>query len=83
MTVQPATPHMWWVWPNPIKVGTPLDSKSLNATSDVQGTFAYSPDAGSVFSQPGTYTLNATFTPTDTTDYVSGAQISTTITVTG
>ncbi|MGC2637065.1 MAG: hypothetical protein WA294_07785 [Acidobacteriaceae bacterium] len=43
------------------------------------GTFTYNPPAGAVL-KAGTYTLWATFTPADSTDY-KGRSISTTLVV--
>ena len=40
----------------------------MNATSNVPGTFSYSPAVGTVLNA-GTYTLQVMFTPTDSTDY--------------
>jgi len=62
------TPTITWPEPAPITNPTPLSSTQLDATANVQGTFAYSPAAGTVLSA-GTQTLSTTFTPTDTTDY--------------
>ena len=73
-------PNLYWAAPDPITYGTALDSTQLDATADVPGTFSYSPDVGSVLGA-GSQTLTATFTPTDTTDYVSGGQVQTTLTV--
>jgi hypothetical protein len=71
----PATPTI--VWPNPadISYGTPLGSTQLDAAamfqnSPVDGTFTYSPPAGTVLGVGQNQTLNVTFTPTDTTDFV-------------
>gem|GEM_PF-404341 len=80
LTVNQATPNLSWSTPDPITYGTALDSTQLDATADVPGTFSYSPDVGSVLGA-GSQTLTATFTPTDTTDYVSGGQVQTTLTV--
>jgi hypothetical protein len=55
-----------------------LSPTQLNATANVAGTFAYSPAGGAVL-QPGSNTLNVTFTPSSG----SAVQASTTITVTG
>ena len=82
LSVTQATPNFTWQVPGPISVGTPLDSTQLDATADVAGTFAYSPAAGTSFSDPGQYSLSATFTPSDQLDYVSGGEVSTTLTVT-
>ena len=42
------TPTITWTPATPVVYGTPLDGSHLNATSDVDGTFAYSPAAGTV-----------------------------------
>jgi hypothetical protein len=62
-------PLITWPTPTPITYGTALGATQLNATANVGGTFTYSPAAGTVLG-PGAQTLRATFTPTDTTDYV-------------
>lgn len=61
-------PVITWANPADIAYGTALDSTQLNATADVEGSFAYSPAAGAVLGA-GPQTLNATFTPTDTATY--------------
>jgi hypothetical protein len=53
-----------------ITFGAALSGTQFDATASVPGTFAYAPPAGTVL-QPGTQTLTATFTPTDTTDYTT------------
>jgi hypothetical protein len=68
-----------WPTPTPITFGTKLSSAQLDATASLPGSFAYNPPAGTVL-QPGTQTLNATFTPSNSTDYASGTA-STTISV--
>ena len=74
------TPVISWSTPAPITVGQPLDSRQLNATANVAGTFLYSPGAGSVLAV-GLQTLSATFTPTNTTLYNSAtAQVTLSIT---
>ena len=67
LTVNKATPVITWL-PAAITYGTALASAQLNADASVQGTFAYSPAAGTV-PVAGSGTLTGTFTPTDTTDY--------------
>ena len=59
-----------WATPAPIVAGTPLSATQLNATTSVQGTFSYSPMAGTVLGT-GKQTLAVNFTPNDTTDYTS------------
>jgi ribosomal protein L18E len=87
LTVGKATPTLTWNTPAAIIVGTPLSATQLNATALFQGnplpgSFTYSPPVGTVLpvaAQP--QTLTATFTPTDTTNFVSGGQVTTTIKV--
>jgi Bacterial Ig-like domain (group 3) len=79
VVVRQAKPTVSWPAPAPIMFGTKLGPTQLDATASVPGTFAYNPPSGTVL-QPGTQTLNATFTPTDSTDY-SSVQASTTISV--
>jgi Flp pilus assembly CpaE family ATPase len=57
-------------WPTPPEVayGTPLGDAQLNATAPVPGAFVYTPAAGNVLA-PGTYTLQAAFTPEDSLRY--------------
>ena len=66
--VTPYTPVINWATPAPITSGTALSSAQLNATANVAGNFIYSPGPGTMPSV-GTTTLQATFTPYDTTDY--------------
>jgi phospholipase C len=80
VTVNQANPTLSWSPPDPITYNTPLSSTQLDATSDVPGTFSYSPDVNTVLGA-GPQTLTATFTPADTVDYVSGTQIQTSLTV--
>jgi hypothetical protein len=54
-----------WPTPSAIPYGTPLSDAQLNATASVAGTFVYTPSAGHVLA-PGSYTLTASFTPSDT-----------------
>jgi hypothetical protein len=70
-TYAQVAPTLTWATPAPITFGTPLSGTQLDATASVPGSFSYSPPAGTVL-QPGTQTLTATFTPTDTTDFTTG-----------
>ncbi len=63
-------PSITWATPLPIVYGTPLGAAQLNASSPVAGSFTYSPAAGTILNV-GQQTLQATFTPTDTTDYTT------------
>ena len=57
-----------WSVPAPVVYGTALGAAQLNATSTAEGTFVYSPVAGTVL-PVGTNTLSVTFTPADTGQY--------------
>jgi hypothetical protein len=73
------TPTVAWAAPASIVYGTALSATQLDATASVPGSFVYSPAAGAVLSV-GQHTLMVTFTPTDTTDYLT-ATGTTTITI--
>ncbi len=70
LTVLKANPVITWSSPSPIGVTTPLSSTQLDATANVQGTFAYNPGPGELL-PAGTQILSVAFTPTDTTDYTT------------
>jgi len=61
-------------WPKPpdIGFGTPLSIRQLNATANVPGTLAYTPQALTILPVGNGQALSVTFTPYDTTRY-SGA----------
>lgn len=64
------TPVISWPQPAAIVNPAPLGSEQLDATANVEGSFTYSPAAGTVLA-PGTHTLSTTFTPTDTAHYTT------------
>lgn len=64
-------PPITWATPAPVVYGTPLSPVQLDATSTLQGSFSYSPVAGTVLAA-GQHTLTAQFAPQDTTDYTAG-----------
>ena len=66
-----ARPSVSWATPAGIGYGTALSSAQLNATSDVSGTFVYSPASGTVLDAGASRTLSLTFTPTDANAYQS------------
>ena len=70
VTVLKATPTVTWTAPADLVYGTALSASQLNATSDIPGTFTYSPAAGAVLNA-GTQTLSLTFTPDDAANYES------------
>jgi Flp pilus assembly CpaE family ATPase len=73
------SPAIVWNNPDTISYGSPLSVRELNATSEIAGTFTYSPDLGQVLNA-GHHALTATFTPADTEHYAV-AEISAHITV--
>lgn len=84
--VTQATPSLTWAAPAAIGYGTALTAAQLDAAASlngttVPGTFVYTPAAGTELT-PGSYTLTATFTPTDTADYKT-ATVSVKLTVNG
>lgn len=75
-TVDKFAPNINWPTPAAITWGTLLSSTQLNASatgingSSLAGSFVYSPAAGTLL-EVGPHTLNVSFTPTDTANYVS------------
>ena len=65
------TPVVAWANPADIVVGTPLSTTQLNATANVEGTFAYNPGAGTLLPVGEGQTLSALFTPSDTVNYTT------------
>jgi hypothetical protein len=76
VTVGQSTPPITWMTPAAITYGAALSAAQLNATTNVAGTFIYSPAAGAVLTA-GQHTLSVTFTPTDTTDYATNTATTT------
>jgi len=70
LLVNRATPAISWPAPAAIAYGSPITTAQLNATAAVPGTFAYTPAAGTI-PPAGAQPLSVTFTPTDTTNYVT------------
>ena len=71
VTPVPDAPVITWPAPDPITYGAALDATQLNASADVDGTFAYSPDLGTVLHSGPAQVLAVTFTPTDTVHYAT------------
>jgi hypothetical protein len=80
ITIGKALVVLTWNPPAAIVYGTPLGAAQLNASSNVPGTFAYSPAAGTVLSAGAGHALTAIFTPADGANY-TGASVNTTIAV--
>jgi len=70
LTVNKAVPVVTWATPAAIIYGTPLGKAQLNARSNVEGNFVYTPAAGTVLGA-GSQPLVATFTPILTSDYTN------------
>ena len=67
---QTIKPVVTWA-PASLTVGTALGPSQLNATANVDGSFVYTPPAGTVMNSAGAQTLTAVFTPADTATYTS------------
>lgn len=80
LTVVKAQPDLNWPAPAPVAYGTALSAGQLNATTNIAGSFSYSPGEGTVL-DAGTHILTAVFTPADTTNF-DGATAEVTLTVT-
>jgi hypothetical protein len=80
LTVNQTTPTIIWANPVTITYGTPLTATQLNAaafqlngTTLLDGTFVYSPAAGTVL-MAGSKQLSVTFTPNDTANYTTATK---------
>ncbi len=69
-----------WPAPAPIVYGTALSATQLDPTASTAGSFTFAPPAGTVLTA-GTYTLTASFTPSDPSAW-SSASATATLTVT-
>jgi flagellar motor protein MotB len=61
-SINQATSGLAWTTPTAVVFGTTLGGTQLNATASVNGTWAYSPTAGTRLNA-GNHTLSVTFTP--------------------
>jgi hypothetical protein len=82
ITVLKVTPVITWANPADITSGTALSATQLNAAASVPGDFVYNPADGFVLGTGANQILNATFTPSDPTNYTV-AYKEVTINVTG
>lgn len=64
-------PAVNWAAPAGITYGDALSEAQLNATASVPGTFAYSPDFGTLLNTGNRQKLSVTFTPDDTAGYAA------------
>jgi autotransporter-associated beta strand protein len=63
LNVTKANPQITWPEPAGLFHGQPLTSTQLDAIADIPGTFAYSPDVGTLLPTQPDNPLSATFTP--------------------
>jgi gliding motility-associated-like protein len=63
------TPVIAWNNPSDIGYGKYLDVNELNASTNVSGSFAYSPNLGTLLNAGSNQTLSVTFTPSDLDGY--------------
>ena len=78
LTIVKATPVLSWLAPYPVPAGTVLDSRQLNATASLPGSFLYTPAAGTALAAGLGQSLGVSFTPDDTANY-NTASLSVTI----
>ena len=74
---QGAAPTITWPTPSAITYGTALSATQLDATASVNGSFSYSPAAGTVLTA-GSHVITATFTPSN----ASLGTVTSTVTIT-
>jgi hypothetical protein len=73
LVVAQATPVITWANPASISYGTPLSNLQLDATAPIDGSFVYTPPAGSELTF-GSHQLSVTFTPTDLANYTTATK---------
>ena len=76
LLVDPVTPVLTWPAPAPIPLGTALSAAQLNAVATapgsstvLDGTYLYTPAAGTRILSAGPQTVQVTFTPSDGLNY--------------
>jgi hypothetical protein len=69
MVIAKATPEITWSNPADITYGTQLGAAQLNASTDVAGSFSYTPASGTKLAAGDNQNLKADFTPTNTGNY--------------
>ena len=75
INVKKATPVIEWLTPSDIVYGTTLSEMQLNAKSDVEGIFTYTPGLGTKLSAGNNQELKVNFTPTDAANYESTSKM--------
>jgi hypothetical protein len=72
LNVLKARPAIAWTAPANMPFGTALGAAHLNARASIDGTYAYSPAAGTML-DAGQRLLSVTFTPADRVNYLTAA----------
>lgn len=70
LTIGKAQTSIIWPTPGDVLSGTPLGPQQLDAVASAPGTLVYTPLAGTILPVANQQTLQVTFTPSDTTDYL-------------
>lgn len=68
------TPVISWENPEDIIVGAPLSESQLNATTNIAGTFVYTPDLGTILDEGLSQELSVEFTPADQESFSQATQ---------
>jgi hypothetical protein len=63
LNIRQLTPVLTWENPDDIVYGTGLGAEQLDATADLEGTFSYNPDVGTILSAGLSQKLTVTFIP--------------------
>ena len=71
INVRKAVPSITWENPKDIESGTALSNLQLNAVANIDGTFVYRPDAGTILNTGDLQELTVLFSPTDTEHYTA------------
>jgi poly(3-hydroxybutyrate) depolymerase len=74
ITINKATPTITWANPADVVYGTALSPTQLNASSSIDGSFAYLPVSGTRLNAGNNQNLSVTFTPTDVVNYNSATK---------
>ena len=74
VTINKSTPSITWTNPADVVYGTALGPTQLNASSSIDGSFAYIPISGTRLNAGNNQNLSVTFAPTDAGNYNSATK---------
>jgi hypothetical protein len=74
LTVLKITPTISWSNPGDVIFGTALNTTQLNASPSTQGSFVYTPAAGTKLNAGAGQSLSTLFTPDDTSNFTSATK---------